>query len=398
MSRSLSDDRFQYVCDHLDRYVGVGRIPCAAVLITHKGNDQLFYATGYADQERKAKVSRDSIFRIYSMTKPITSVALLKLYERGHFQLDDPVAKHIPAWENLRVYVSGEGDDMETTACDEPMTIKHLMTHTSGLTYGFMNNHPVDELYREMRLENGEGQTLDSLINGLARVPLLFQPGTKWSYSIATDVLGYLVEHFSGQSFDEFLQEEITGPLGMQDTGFSVPDDSTNRFTACYNHHPDGYRLQDDPINSRYLSHPTFLSGGGGLVSTIDDYNAFAQNLLGHRQARVPPLLGAKTVEYMTSNHLPGNSDLAGMGQRVFSETSFEGVGFGLSGSVVIDPPTSSVTDSVGCYGWGGAASTYFWNDPKEDITTVFMTQLLPSSTWPIRRELKVLVNQLLVD
>ena len=397
MSRSLAEGRFQNVCTHIDQYVEQGKIPCAAVLITHKGDNQFFYATGLADQERKVSVARDTIFRIYSMTKPITSVALLKLYERGCFQLDDPVAKHIPSWADMGVYQSGEGEDMQTEPCSEPMTIKHLMTHTSGLTYGFMNNHPVDAHYRKMRLENGEGQTLATLMDGLAKVPLLFQPGTRWSYSIATDVLGYLVEHFSGKRFDDFLRDEITGPLGMADTGFCVSDQSKSRLAACYNHHPEGYRLQDDPTTSRYLSQPTFLSGGGGLVATIDDYNTFAQNLLGHRKEGVEPLLGAKTVEYMASNHLPGGVDLAAMGQRVFSETSFEGVGFGLSGSVVIDPPTSSVIDSAGCYGWGGAASTYFWNDPVEDISTVFMTQLLPSSTWPIRRELKVLVNQMLV-
>ena len=397
MTQSLDTDRLQNISNHLDKYVADGKIPCAAVLVTHRGDQQFYYNTGHADVARGKPLTRDSIFRIYSMTKPITSVALMMLYERGCFQIDDPVSKHIPEWENLRIYKSGEGDSMETVPCEAPMTIKHLMTHTSGLTYGFMQNHPVDAKYRAMRLENGEGQTLKTLIEGLASVPLLFQPGSRWSYSIATDVLGYLVEHFSGQTFDRFLADEITGPLKMEDTGFSVPLDSVDRLTACYNHHPDGFRLQDDPPDSRYLKQSSFLSGGGGLVSTIDDYSAFAQNLLGHRQDGEKALLGRKTVEFMASNHLPGNVDLTAMGQRVFSETSFEGVGFGLCGSVVIDPPTSSVTDSVGCYGWGGAASTYFWNDPTEDLSTVFMTQLLPSSTWPIRRELKTLVNQALV-
>ena len=365
-------------------------------MVVHKGSTPFYYKTGLADVERKVPLTRDTIFRIYSMTKPITSVALLMLYERGYFQLDDPVAKHIPSWQDMSVYRSGSKDQMETDPCESPMTIKHLMTHTSGLTYGFMNNHPVDALYREMRLENGKDRTLQTLIDGLAKVPLLFQPGTRWSYSVATDVLGFLVEHFSGLTFDEFIKTEITKPLDMHDTGFCVPASETSRLAACYNHTPNGYKLQDDPTQSSYLTQPTFLSGGGGLVSTIDDYTKFAQNLLGHRPNGTPPLLGAKTVEFMASNHLPGNVDLAAMGQRVFSETSFEGVGFGLSGSVVIDPPTSSVIDSVGCYGWGGAASTYFWNDPVEDLSTVFMTQLLPSSTWPIRRELKVLVNQAL--
>ena len=396
MSHSLSRLRLKYLCSHLDRYVNEGKIPCAAILVTHQGDDQFYYDTGYADVSQKTPLTRNAIFRIYSMTKPITSVALMMLYERGCFQLDDPVSKHIPSWESMRVYKSGEGEQLETIECESSMTIKHLMTHTSGLTYGFMNNHPVDALYRSMRLDRGGAGTLQTLIDGLHQVPLLFHPGSRWSYSVATDVLGYLVEHFSGMPFDQFLRQEITGPLNMNDTAFSVAADAKERLTACYNHHPDGYRLQDDPPESRYLEHPSFLSGGGGLVSTIDDYNTFAQNLLGHRPSGTKALLGSKTVEFMTSNHLPGNVDLAAMGQRVFSETSFEGVGFGLIGSVVIDPPTSSVTDSVGCYGWGGAASTYFWNDPIEDLTVVFMTQLLPSSTWPIRRELKTLVNQAL--
>lgn len=397
MSRSLSRHRLQYVSKHLDKYVDDGKIPSAAVLITHKGTDQFYYGTGRADVERNTPISRDTIYRIYSMTKPITSVALMILYERGCFQLDDPVAKHIPAWENIQVYKSGEGADMETVPCESPMTIKHLMTHTSGLSYGFMRAHPVDALYRSLQVEDASDRTLQTLVDTLAKVPVLFQPGTRWSYSVATDVLGYLVEHFSGMRFDEFLKAEITEPLNMQDTAFSVPEETRSRLGACYNHHPDGYRLQDDPAKSRYHTQPSYLSGGGGLVSTIDDYNMFAQNLLGHRHGAPKQILGTKTVEFMTSNHLPGGVDLAAMGQSVFSETSFEGVGFGLLGSVVVDPATSSVTDSKGCYGWGGAASTYFWNDPVEDLTTIFMTQLLPSSTWPIRRELKVLVNQALV-
>ena len=396
MSRVLSRHRLQYVSRHLDKYVESGKLPSAAVLITHKGTDQFYYETGLADVKRNIPITRDTIYRIYSMTKPITSVALMMLYEQGCFQLDDPVSKHIPSWENLQVYKDGEGDEMRTVACESPMTIKHLMTHTSGLTYGFMRSHPVDALYRSLQVEDATDRTLATLVDSLSKVPLLFQPGTQWSYSVSIDVMGYLVEHFSGKRFDDFLRDAITNTLGMHDTGFSVSETSKQRLGACYSHHPNGYQLQDDPSDSRYHSQPSYLSGGGGLVSTIDDYNRFAQNLLGHRHGAPKSLLGAKTVEYMTQNHLPGNVDLAAMGQRVFSETSFEGVGFGLIGSVVIDPATSSVIDSEGCYGWGGAASTYFWNDPVEDITTIFMTQLLPSSTWPIRRELKVLVNQAL--
>ena len=392
----LDSNRLAYVADHVDAYVNAGKIPCAAVLIRQGSDTEYCHVSGFADVERNQAATRETLFRIYSMTKPITSVALLMLYERGCFQLDDPVAKHIPAWADKEVYVGGEGDDLKTVPCESPMTIQHLMTHTSGLTYGFMRNHPIDALYRKAGLEREQRRTLKDLIDGLAKVPLLFQPGTKWSYSVATDVLGYLVEHFSGQPFDEFIRQNVTAPLGMRDTGFSVPTSTKSRLAACYSHSNDGYTLQDDPTTSRYLTHPTFFSGGGGLVSTLDDYMTFARNLMDDRPKGAPELLSPATAGFMASNHLPNNADLADMGQAVFSETSFEGVGFGLSGSVVINPAKSAVLDFAGSYGWGGAASTYFWNDPANDISTVFMTQLLPSSTWPIRRELKVLVNQAL--
>ena len=401
MIAGMSEIRLSRIGAHLEKYVAAGKLPGASILVARDMTDVYYFATGYADVERKKPVSRDTVFRIYSMTKPITSVALLTLYEQGLFQLDDPVSKYIPAWENLKIYESGEGADMKVRNVEEPMTIKHLLTHTSGLTYGFMQSHPIDALYRERRVGGGAGRTLDDMIESLADIPLLYQPGSRWHYSVATDVCGYLVQHFSGKPLDEYIRETILVPLAMFQSGFHVKPELADSLAACYQHHPDGFRLQDDPVGSNYLNRPSYLSGGGGMVSTIDDYMRFAQMLLGGPGSpdyTEDPILGAHMRRYMLSNHLPGNVDLAAMGQSVFSETSFAGVGFGLGFSVVVDPVESAVLDSKGSAGWGGAASTYFWVDPDEDIAVVFMTQLLPSSTFPIRRELKTLVNQANID
>ena len=395
MIAGMSETRLSRIGAHIEKYIEAGKLPCASVLVTRDMDEAYFFASGYADVERKVPVARDTVFRLYSMTKPITSVALMTLYEQGLFQLDDPVSKHIPAWENLSVYESGEGDSMKTRDLAEPMTIKHLLTHTSGLTYGFMQSHPVDALYRERQVGGGPGRSLDDMIENLADIPLVFDPGSRWHYSVATDVCGYLVQHFSGQDLDEYIDQAILKPLGMSHSGFAVNPNDQHKLAACYNHHSAGYQLQDDPEGSNYHKRPTFFSGGGGMVGTIDDYMKFANMLLGNGPTSIEnPILGLRTRQYMLSNHLPGNVDLVAMGQSVFSETSFAGVGFGLGFSVVVDPVASSVLDNYGTSGWGGAASTYFWVDPSERMAVVFMTQLLPSSTFPIRRELKTLVNQ----
>lgn len=398
MISGMEESRLERIGKHLDKYVADGKLPGASILVSRDQKEMYYHETGYADVERKVPVARDTVFRIYSMTKPITSVALLSLYEHGLFQLDDPVSKYIPEWENLKVYESGEGDSIKTREPIRPMIIKDLLTHTSGLTYGFMNSHPVDKLYRDNQIGGAPGLTLKDMIGGLAEIPLLYDPGSRWNYSVSTDVCGYLVELFSGQSLDEYVDQTVLQPLYMGHSGFKVkPADKTN-LAACYNHHPEGFRLQDDPKGSRYHETPTFLSGGGGMVCTIDDYMSFAICMQGYPVIGNAPVLGNEMVSYALKNHLPGGADLAGMGQSVFAETSFEGVGFGLGFSVVVDPVAASVLDSVGSAGWGGAASTYFWVDPAQAISVVFMTQLLPSSTFPIRRELKTLVNQAIVD
>ncbi|MCY3885493.1 MAG: serine hydrolase [Gammaproteobacteria bacterium] len=394
----MSEDRLKRVADHMDAYVEDGKLPCAVCLVNRRGRETFFYSVGKSDVENDRDVQRDTVFRIYSMSKPVTSVALMMLYELGKFQLDDPVSKYVPSWKNLRVYESGEGDKIKTRPTKKPMTIKHLLTHTAGLTYGFMDNHPVDALYRQRGVEGGGSRTLESMIEHLSEIPLLYDPGSLWRYSFATDVCGYLVQRFGDCDLDEFVKREISSPLGLEDTDFHVRKESADRLAACYQHTRDGFDLQDASKDSRYLQRPTFLSGGGGMVSTVDEYQRFAQMLLNKGEFHGVRILGRKTVEYMSSNHLPGNADLSAMGQPVFSETSFEGIGFGLGFSVVIDPAAASVLDSPGEYAWGGAASTYFWIDPIEQLSVVFMTQLLPSSTWPIRRELKTLVYQSFVD
>ena len=398
MADRISTARLERVGQHLDRYVNERCMPCAMALVSERGREVYYYATGLRDVERNIPVTRDTVFRIYSMTKPITSVALMMLYERGHFQLDDPVHRYIPEWKDLQVYESGEGEAIKTRKPNSVLTIKNLLTHTSGLTYGFMRAHPVDSQYEKRGVsEGGAKRTLEGMIERLSDQPLLFDPGTRWNYSVSTDVCGYLVQLFSGRDLDDFVRDEITDPLDMHDTGFRVPEHAADRFGACYRHAGNEFLLQDDPIGSRYHARPSFFSGGGGMVSTIDDYHKFAKMLLHKGKSGSAQVLGRKTVEYMTSNHLPGGVDLAAMGQSVFSETSFEGIGFGLGFSVVIDPPTASVLDSKGEYAWGGAASTYFWVDPVEELIVVFMTQLLPSSTYPVRRELKTLVYQALI-
>lgn len=403
MSQGFSEQRLGNIQSFVKRYVEDGRLPGYLCLVSRFGGEAHFLAHGAMDLARNKPMAWDTIFRIYSMSKPITSVALMMLYEQGHFQLDDPVARYIPAWKDLKVYAGG-GETVAEMEVSEPvraMTIKDLFTHTSGLTYGFMNSHPVDAVYRANEIGGmAVGGTLEEMVHKLADIPLQFTPGSQWNYSVSTDVLGYLVQLFSGLDLDEYVAERITSPLGMADTGFMVPASKLERFAACYERvrRDDSFRLQDDPVQSGYLQRPTFFSGGGGMVSTLDDYHQFTKMLLGRGELAGVRLLGRKTVEYMTRNHMPGNCDLAAMGQPVFSETPYEGIGFGLGFSVVVDPAAANVLDSPGEFAWGGAASTYFWIDPTEELIVIFMTQLLPSSSYPIRRQLKTLVYQALVD
>lgn len=384
---------------HLDRrYIQPGKLPGALTLVARRGEVAYVKAQGLMDVERNKPVGRDTVFRIYSMTKPITSIAMMQLYEQGRFLLDDPVHKYIPAWKNLRVYKSGVYPNFLTTPATTTMTIRDLFTHMSGLTYGFMNRTNVDAAYRELGLDGSQNLTLEALVNQLGELPLEFSPGTAWNYSVSTDVLGYLVQLLTGQPLDEYLRENIFDPLDMPDTGFQVRDDQLDRFAACYQYRSgDRLQLQDDPETSHFRHKNKFVSGGGGLVSTIDDYFHFAQALCQGGEFRGQRIIGRKTLEFMRCNHLPSNQDLPGLAVGAFSETPYAGTGFGLGFSVKTDVAKSQTNGSAGEYGWGGLASTNFFIDPAEELVMIFMTQLIPSSSYPIRQELRAIVNGALV-
>jgi CubicO group peptidase (beta-lactamase class C family) len=354
------------------------------------------------DLERDKAIVDNTIFRIYSMTKPITSVALMMLYERGYFQLGDAVHKYIPGWKGLEVYKSGSYPNIKSSPADKEMTISDLLSHQSGLSYGFESplQSEVDTAYQKAKVPRHEAKaTLQDMIDKLAELPLEFEPGTGWKYSLATDVCGYLVQVLAGQSLDEFFQENILGPLGMRDTGFSVPIGETDRFAANYHRMPDkSLRLGDDPQKSAYLKAPTFFSGGGGLVSTMADYYRFCQMLLNGGALDGVRILGPRTIDLMTRNNFLGGKDLTQMSLGGFSETASEGVGFGLGFASVIDPVVARAIGTPGEYYWGGAASTIFWIDPVEDLIVIFMTQLMPSGTFNFRGQLKAIIYPSIID
>ncbi len=395
----LCSERLARIDQHLkSRFLEPKKIAGALTLVSRR--DELAYLSpvGMMDLERGKPMAEDTIFRIYSMTKPITSVALMMLYEHGHFQLDDPVHRFIPSWKNLRVFEAGNHPNFLTRPCERHMTVRDLLTHMSGLTYGFMERTNVDAAYRKIEVRPPDG-TLKDMVDRLAGLPLEFSPGTRWNYSVATDVCGYLVEVISGQRFDRYLQEKIFEPLGMVDTGFHVPADKLDRFAANYARRRDkSLKLEDDPATSAYTKEQTFFSGGGGLVSTAADYLCFCRMLLRGGELEGVRLLGHKTLELMTENHLPGGADLTELGFGTFSETTYDGVGFGLGFSVTLDPVKGQVVGSCGEFAWGGAASTVFWVDPAEDLIVIFMTQFMPSGTFNFRGQLKQLIYPAIID
>jgi CubicO group peptidase (beta-lactamase class C family) len=391
--------RLERIDTHFQRYVDDGRLPGYLVAIARRGQVAHLATYGQRDVEASAPVEVDTLFRIFSMTKPITSVAAMMLYEEGAFELKDPVSRFIPSFADTKVYRSGSAVNPVLEPQTEPMRIWHLLTHTSGLTYGFHHATPVDAIYRANGFEWGNplGEDLEQICERFAAFPLLFQPGSEWNYGVSTDVLGRVVEVASGQTLDAFMKERIFDPLGMTDTAFGATD--LERLAALYIPAP-GTRLATrmDAMGDAAKTKPDYLSGGGGLVSTASDYHRFATMLLNGGELDGVRLLGTRTVDYMTQNHLPGHADLEAFGRPLFAETSFAGVGFGLGFSVVQDNIDNKVLSTIGEFAWGGAASTAFWVDPAEEITAVFMTQLLPSSTHPIRPQLKQLVYQALVD
>lgn len=393
-------ERLARIDDHFQRYVDDGRLTGWQVLVSRRGEVVHAANAGVRDLDAGTAFGDDAVLRMFSMTKPITSVAAMMLYEQGAFELRDPVSRFIPSFADVSVLTGGSTLKPVTVPAVEPVRIWHLLTHTAGLTYGFHQHDVTDALYRKAGFEWGTppGADLAECCDRWAELPLAFQPGSEWLYGVATDVLGRVVEVASGLPLDEFFRTRIFGPLGMTDTEFWVGDELQDRMARLYSPHPATGRAFPSPLEFTTTERPAFLSGGGGLWGTAADYLRFCHMLLNRGELDGERLLGSRTVDYMASNHLPGGADLEQFGRPLFAEVSYDGVGFGLGFSVVVDPAKNKVLSSPGEYAWGGAASTAFWIDPAEELAVVFVTQLLPSSTHPIRSQLKQLVYQALVD
>jgi CubicO group peptidase (beta-lactamase class C family) len=388
---SVSPEGLRRVEQLISRYVEGGRYPGVVSLISRRDQVVHFQAVGKRDVERDRPMEQDTIFRIYSMTKPIVSVGLMMLYEQGLFQLDDPVELHLPELADLKVY----GEPLRDPA--RRMTIRDLLMHTSGL--GALNaKTPVGELYRQTGLTGMDSDhTLADLPARLAKLPLETDPGSRWIYGISTDLVGYLCEVFSGLKLDQYLQERLFGPLGMVDTGFFVPPESVERFAAGYTFENGGYALADDPLTSDYTRPRSFLSGVAGLVSTASDYLRFCRMLANGGAVDGVRILGPRTVRFMTANHLPDGKDLVAMADTG-GETRRAGQGFGLGFGVLLDQTVAQTIGTPGEFFWGGAASTAFFVSPDDELIVIFLTQLRPSASYPIRRELRATVYSSLID
>jgi CubicO group peptidase (beta-lactamase class C family) len=399
----LDPARLNRLDRHFARYVDDGRLPGWLIAVTRYGRVAHVACYGSRDVEAGLPVEPDTLWRIYSMTKPVTSVAAMMLYEEGGFELTDPVSAFIPSFADVRVYAGGPDLRPVTVPATEPVRIWHLLTHTAGLSYGFHRVHAVDALYRAAGFEWAwqPGMDLAQACDLWAGIPLLFQPGAEWNYSVATDVLGRVIEVVSGQRFDEFLATRILRPLGMPDTSFWVGDADAGRLAALYTPGAGGTATRLDELGNAARERPSLFSGGAGLVSTAADYHRFTQLLLDREDSPAGELDGARllsphTVGYMARNHLPSGLDLDTFGRTLYAEFPFRGVGFGLGFAVVTDPVPGRVVCSAGELSWGGAASTAFWIDPQQQLTVSFFTQLLPSSAHRIRPQLRQLVYQAL--
>jgi CubicO group peptidase (beta-lactamase class C family) len=386
---------------HFARYVDDGLLPGWHIVVTRRGQVAHSSIYGQRDLETGLPVSEDTLWRIYSMTKPIVSVATMALWEEGRFELNDEVARYIPSFAGVRVYDKGSALRPYTVPATEPVRIWHLLTHTSGLSYGFMQSHVVDALYRQAGFEFVPVKDVDlaGLCDRLAALPLLFQPGSSWGYSHATDVLGRVIEVVTGQRLDEVIGERVLRPLGMHDTRWWVAPEDQARLASLYAAHPrTGKASRYDVLGQYALAEPLALLGGSGLVSTAADYHRFTQMLLRGGELDGERILGTRTLRYMTRNQLPGGVDLATLNRQGFAETTLEGIGFGLGFAVVDNPVPVRTLMTPGEYYWGGLASTAFWVDPVEDVTGMLFTQLVPSSTHPLRPQLHQLVYSALVD
>ncbi len=395
-SVGFSSQRLNRVNKMMQGYIDDGKLASGLTMLARHGETFHFEPYGVLDLESGTPVKRDTLFRIYSMTKPITSAAVMMLYEEGSFSLDDPVGKFIPELASMKVYDGMGETGMRLVDQQRPITVRHLLTHTSGLSYGFHQDSPIEEMYREADITDPDS-TLKEMAEKLGKLPLVTQPGAKWRYSNATDVLGYLVEVVSGVPFDRYLQDNILDPLDMQDTSFYVAEENLDRLATVYGASPNGRIVPlDNPMVNRQRRPHTLFSGGGGLVSTGADYMRFCQMLLNGGVFGDQRLLAPKTVEMMRSNHLTDDLKPFAVGQSNASDT--KGCGFGLGFRVVMDIAQHGIIGSNGIYSWGGAASTVFWIDPQEDMVAILLTQFMPSSYYPLRREFQIATYQALVE
>jgi CubicO group peptidase (beta-lactamase class C family) len=382
---------------HLAGYVDEGGLAGWQVLVARGGRIVHLGMHGARNAETGAPVEQDTLWRIYSMTKPVTSVAVLQLFEKGLLSLDDPVERWIPSFGSARVFTGGTSETPQTRPVEEPVRVWHLLSHTAGLTYGWHYQHPVDAIYRAAGLEARapEGMDLATAVDAWAGMPLWYEPGTEWGYSVSVDVLGRLIEVVSGQSLGDYFSEQIFGPLDMRDAGFWLNEEQAERLATMYEHDPETHRIRSVD-SSPPQSAPLAPSGGGGLFASLRDYHRFTQMLARGGELDGRRLLGSRTVQLMTRNHLPGGATLSQIGHPL--GTPLHGMGFGLGVAVLIDPQAIHSYGSKGLYGWSGAASTIFNVDPKEELVILFMTQLVPIGTLPVDPELRTLVYQALVD
>ena len=397
----LDERRLARLDEHFRSYVDDGRLPGWQIMVSRRGRVAHLSSYGLLDTDDGRPVEADSLWRIYSMTKPVTSVAAMMLWEQGKFDLADPISNWLPEFAAPRIYTGGSAAKHSTVPATEPIRVWHLLTHTAGLTYGFHRVHVTDEIYRNAGFDFGHPRGLDlaGSVAAWAELPLAFNPGSEWLYSVATDVLGRLVEVISGQSLDEFFAQHIFEPLGMTDTGFFVEEDQQHRLATLYAMPAGGREIvRFDQMGRGVLKPPRVLSGGGGLVSSMRDYTRFTWMLLGGGRLEGARLLSPRTLRAMTRNQLPGGVDLQAYGRPLFSEVRYDGVGFGLGFATMLDPSAAKAAGNAGEFSWGGLASTAFWVDPVDEITAVFMTQLMPSSTYPLRPQMRQLVYQAVVE
>jgi CubicO group peptidase (beta-lactamase class C family) len=388
----FDNQRLTRIDRHLAKYVDDGRLPGWQVQVARHGEVVHQSTYGLADVQAGRPVADDTLWRIYSMTKPLTSVLAMLLWEEGEFQLTDEVSRWIPAFAETKVWDKGSATNPFLVPALEPIRMWHLLSHTSGLTYGFMQVHPVDAVYRAAGFEFGwpKGHDLAAACDALARLPLKFQPGSAWAYGVSSDVLGRVIEVITGKRLDVVLQERVLGPLGMADTRWWVEGADIDRTAALYAAF-EGKAIRYDVLGNAAYREPPGHAGGAGLISTAADYLRFTTMLVNGGDGFLAP----RTLELMTRNHLPG--DLATCNTGGFAETVLDGVGFGLGFATVLDPVPSRGASSVGEFYWGGLASTAFWVDRSTGVTASFYTQLVPSSTYPIRAELRQLVYSALL-